>query len=338
MKIVKLKEPYDKNAIVDSPIVLALGFFDGVHRGHQEVIKRAIEKGKSLGVKVAVMTFDRHPKIIFQNIDGEKFKYLTMLDEKLEHFKNLGVDIAYVVKFDENLAYLSPQDFIDKYVVGLHAICVVAGQDYTYGKHDIANMDTISDFAKGRFEIITVDHLQRNDQKISSTQIRKDLDSGNVEAANLLLGYQYENHGTVEHGFKRGRKIGFPTLNVSIPKNERILGEGVYAVKVKIDKDNLWYEGMASIGHNETFGDDLEKTVEINLFNFDKSVYGEKVIVKWYKFLREMVKFDSVEELIDQLNKDKRDTEVFFGDLKKISTYRVALLIFCLKLLTNPIN
>lgn len=317
MKIVKLKEPYDKNAIVDSPIVLALGFFDGVHRGHQEVIKRAIEKGKSLGVKVAVMTFDRHPKIIFQNIDGEKFKYLTMLDEKLEHFKNLGVDIAYVVKFDENLAYLSPQDFIDKYVVGLHAICVVAGQDYTYGKHDIANMDTISDFAKGRFEIITVDHLQRNNQKISSTQIRKDLDSGNVEAANLLLGYQYENHGTVEHGFKRGRKIGFPTLNVSIPKNERILGEGVYAVKVKIDKDNSWYEGMASIGHNETFGDDLEKTVEINLFNFDKSVYGEKVIVKWYKFLREMVKFDSVEELIGQLNKDKRDTEVFFGDLKK---------------------
>lgn len=317
MKIVKLKEPYDKNAIVDSPIVLALGFFDGVHRGHQEVIKRAIEKGKSLGVKVAVMTFDRHPKIIFQNIDGEKFKYLTMLDEKLEHFKNLGVDIAYVVKFDENLAYLSPQDFIDKYVVGLHAICVVAGQDYTYGKHDIANMDTISDFAKGRFEIITVDHLQRNNQKISSTQIRKGLDSGNVEAANLLLGYQYENHGTVEHGFKRGRKIGFPTLNVSIPKNERILGEGVYAVKVKIDKDNSWYEGMASIGHNETFGDDLEKTVEINLFNFDKSVYGEKVIVKWYKFLREMVKFDSVEELIDQLNKDKRDTEVFFGDLKK---------------------
>lgn len=319
MKIVKLKEPYDKNAIVDSPIVLALGFFDGVHRGHQEVIKRAIEKGKSLGVKVAVMTFDRHPKIIFQNIDGEKFKYLTMLDEKLEHFKNLGVDIAYVVKFDENLAYLSPQDFIDKYVVGLHAICVVAGQDYTYGKHDIANMDTISDFAKGRFEIITVDHLQRNNQKISSTQIRKDLDSGNVEAANLLLGYQYENHGTVEHGFKRGRKIGFPTLNVSIPKNERILGEGVYAVKVKIDKDNSWYEGMASIGHNETFGDDLEKTVEINLFNFDKSVYGEKVIVKWYKFLREMVKFDSVEELIDQLNKDKRDTEVFFGDLKKLA-------------------
>lgn len=317
MEIVKLKEPYDKNAIVDSPIVLALGFFDGVHRGHQEVIKRAIEKGKSLGVKVAVMTFNRHPKIIFQNIDGEKFKYLTMLDEKLEHFKNLGVDIAYVVKFDENLAYLSPQDFIDKYVVGLHAICVVAGQDYTYGKHDIANMDTISDFAKGRFEIITVDHLQRNDQKISSTQIRKDLDSGNVEAANSLLGYQYENHGTVEHGFKRGRKIGFPTLNVSIPKNERILGEGVYAVKVKIDKDNLWYEGMASIGHNETFGDDLEKTVEINLFNFDKSVYGEKVIVKWYKFLREMVKFDSVEELIDQLNKDKRDTEVFFEDLKK---------------------
>lgn len=317
MEIVKLKEPYDKNAIVDSPIVLALGFFDGVHRGHQEVIKRAIEKGKSLGVKVAVMTFDRHPKIIFQNIDGEKFKYLTMLDEKLEHFKNLGVDIAYVVKFDENLAYLSPQDFIDKYVVGLHAICVVAGQDYTYGKHDIANMDTISDFAKGRFEIITVDHLQRNNQKISSTQIRKDLDSGNVEAANLLLGYQYENHGTVEHGFKRGRKIGFPTLNISIPKNERILGEGVYAVKVKIDKDNSWYEGMASIGHNETFGDDLEKTVEINLFNFDKSVYGEKVIVKWYKFLREMVKFDSVEELIDQLNKDKRDTEVFFEDSKK---------------------
>src|SRR5699024_5226134 len=100
MEIVKLKEPYDKNAIVDSLIVLSLGFFDGAHRGHQEVIERAIGKGKSIGVKVAVMTYDRHPRIIFQNIDGEQFKYLTTLDETLEHFKNLAVYIAYVVKFD----------------------------------------------------------------------------------------------------------------------------------------------------------------------------------------------------------------------------------------------
>lgn len=311
MKVIELAEPYTTNAIAPEPIVLALGFFDGVHRGHQAVIKTAAKKAQELGVKLAVMTFDQHPSVIFQKKKAKDLRYLTTLAEKLACFEELGADIAYVVKFDENLAYLSPQTFVDKYIVGLHAKAVVAGKDYTYGPKEKANMQTLLLHAKGRFEVITVELLQEK-TKIGSTTIRRALEQGDLPLVARQLGHPYTTKGIVVHGFERGRKLGFPTLNIETTTTKKLPAVGVYAVKVKLDGDPKQYLGMASIGYNETFGDDLAKTLEVNLFDFSQMVYGKEVTVFWEEKLREMVKFSGVEELIAQLEEDEANAKKIF--------------------------
>lgn len=311
MKVIELAEPYMTNTVAKEPIVLALGFFDGVHRGHQAVIKTAAKKAQQLGVKLAVMTFDQHPSVIFQKKRAQDLRYLTTLDEKLTCFEELGADIAYIVKFDEELAYLSPQTFVDKYIVGLHAKAVVAGQDYTYGPKEKANMQTLPLHAKGRFEVVAVDLLQE-ETKIGSTAIRKALDQGDLALVTRQLGHPYTTKGVVVHGFERGRKLGFPTLNIETKANKKLPAVGVYAVKVKLADTPKEYMGMASIGYNETFGADLAKTLEVNLFDFSKMVYGKKVTVFWEEMIREMVKFSGVAELVAQLEKDKANVEKIF--------------------------
>ena len=231
MKVIELAEPYAKSEIYPGKIVLALGFFDGVHRGHQAVIKAAKQKAQKMGAKLAVMTFDRHPSAIFQQRDPQTIQYLTTIAEKLALFEKFGADIAYVVKFDEKLAYLKPQEFIDKYVVGLNAVGITAGSDYTYGPHTVANMKNLPKYAKNRFEIQTVE-LLKEDEKVGSTGIREALASGKVELAAHYLGYDYQTTGTVVHGFERGLQIGFPTLNIETSLAKQLPAVGVYAVEV----------------------------------------------------------------------------------------------------------
>lgn len=263
-----------------------------------------------MGVKLAVMTFDRHPSAIFQQRDPQKIQYLTPITEKLALFEKFGADIAYVVKFDEKLAYLKPQEFIDKYVVGLNAVGITAGSDYTYGPHTVANMKNLPKYAKNRFEIQNVE-LLKEDEKVGSTGIREALANGKVELAAHYLGYVYQTTGTVVHGFERGRQIGFPTLNIETSPAKQLPAVGVYAVEVGLDGKR--YHGMASIGYNETFGDDLAKTLEVNLFDFSAMVYGKKVTVYWKNYLRPMVKFNSIAELIAQLEADKQHSEALLN-------------------------
>lgn len=235
---------------------------------------------------------------------------MTTIAEKLALFETFGADIAYVVKFDEKLAYLKPQEFIDKYVVGLNAIGITAGSDYTYGPHTVANMKNLPKYAKNRFEIQTVE-LLKEDEKVGSTGIREALANGKVELADHYLGYVYQTTGKVVHGFERGRQIGFPTLNIETSPAKQLPAVGVYAVEVGLDGKR--YHGMASIGYNETFGDDLAKTLEVNLFDFSAMVYGKKVTVYWKNYLRPMVKFNSIAELIAQLEADKQHSEALLN-------------------------
>lgn len=311
MKVINLAEPYVKEQIVNQSIVLALGFFDGVHLGHQEVILAAKQKAKQLNCLLAVMTFDRYPKLAYQNLDEATVTYLTKTPTKLELFAKLGVDITYVVEFNQNLVPMKPQEFVDKYMVALHAKCVVAGSDYTYGKPQIANMTTLKDYAQGRFEIVAVPDKKDQQGRISSTRIRQAIDEGNLQEANFLLGYSYQFGGRVVHGDARGRTIGFPTLNIAYEKDQRLLATGVYAVKTKV-ADN-WYYGVANIGHNETFGDDRQLTVEVYLFDFNQDVYGQDVVVKWCHYLRPTMKFKTVDELIEQLKNDEIVSRKYFG-------------------------
>ena len=310
MQVIEISEPLDLQRIPNEDVVLAMGFFDGVHRGHQAVIQRAKQIAVQRHLKLAIMTFDRFPKIYFRNIDPQTVKYVTPLKQRLNRFKQQGIEIAYVARFDEAMAKLAPQYFVDHFMVGLHAKVVVAGFDYTYGKPDVANMETLPQYAQGRFDVVTVDRQALNAEKIGTTQIKKALDQGKIEKVNQLLGYRFNFPGKVVHGEARGRELGFPTLNIQPANDQWIPGIGVYAVRVKVD--GQWYQGMCSVSHNETFGDN-PLTIEINLFDFNQMIYGKEVEVEWDQYLRAPVKFESVDQLIAQLKQDQIDTEEYFA-------------------------
>ena len=311
MKVIYLTEPYDPKEIDDEAISLAMGFFDGVHLGHQKVILKAKQKANEKKIKLAVMTFDKHPSVQFQKKPERSIKYLTSMEKKISLMEGLGVDIFYILTLNNDLASLTPQDFVTKYMINLHAQVVVAGFDYTYGKKDIANMDTLSKYAHQQFEVVTVPELISEDQKISSTRIRAAIDKGQINDVNRLLGYEYQTIGEVVHGEARGRELGFPTLNLEFNEHIRIPGPGIYVTRVQVS--GVWYRGMASIGYNVTFGQDRELTVEINLFDFNEMIYGQQVTVEWLSYLRSEIKFDGIDGLISQLNQDKKMTIAYFN-------------------------
>lgn len=315
MQVIELVHPYAPSQIQPTPVVLALGFFDGVHRAHRAVIETAKQVAQAKKLPLAVMTFNIHPAIVYRHVNEASFRYLSTIERKRELMAELGVDLLYVVHFNPGFAKLAPQAFVDQYLVALHADTVVAGFDYTYGKREIANMQTLSQYAKGRFEIVTVAEHDYQGAKIGSTLIREELDQGQVDQANQLLGYIYQTTGEVVHGEARGRELGFPTANIAATRPERLPGIGIYAVRVLVW--GQWYLGMASIGRNVTFHDHNPVTVEINLLDFDGDIYDEAVKVQWHHYLRGEVKFESAEQLIDQLHQDEAATRQYFKELKE---------------------
>ncbi len=156
MEIINIHHPYKQEQIPNEPIVLALGFFDGVHKGHQQVILEAKRQAEKHNAKLAVMSFNHHPSIVFQKLDAETMRYLSIMDRKIELMENLGVDYFYVIEFTYDFGTLKPQEFVDQYIVGLHAKAVVAGFDYTYGPKTIADMAHLPQYAKNRFAIVEV--------------------------------------------------------------------------------------------------------------------------------------------------------------------------------------
>jgi riboflavin kinase/FMN adenylyltransferase len=313
MKSIRLSYPLSINEVKAGPVVLAMGFFDGVHRGHQKVIRTAKELANERHQPLAVLTYDKLPAIVFKMME-QPVRYLTPLKTKLSLFQKLGVDIAYVMNFTSDVAELAPQEFVDQVLTTLNPSMVVAGFDHTYGPADIANMALLPTYVNGRLDVYTVNKLSEGaaDEKVSSTNIRKLVDEGQIGQANQLLGYEYITTGTIVHGFARGRTIGFPTANVQWYENERIPAVGVYAVRMKVQ--GRWVDGMASVGFNETFGQNKRMTIEINLFNFNHHIYGEHVTVQWVQRLRDEVKFNSVQELINQLKKDQTTSEQILAD------------------------
>lgn len=312
MKIIKLNHPYQDHLIEDAPIVLALGFFDGIHKGHKKVIQTAKAMAESHGYKLAVMSFNQHPSVIFQGVSPESIRYLSPESRKSELLEELGVDLFYIVNFTKEFASLTPQEFVDQYIVGLHTKIVVAGFDYTYGKRDIANMRILPEYSKNRFTIITIPEQRNSKGKISSTAIRTALSNGNIVEANKLFGYDYEMNGKVVHGFGRGgKKLGYPTANIEVSNDTFLLKNGVYIVEM--DVDGTWIPGMASIGFNPTFNDVKKITIEVHLLDFNEDIYDKKVKIKWLYYLRDELKFDSLDALMVQLKEDELMTRKYFS-------------------------
>lgn len=316
MKVVKLQYPIDTTQIDPTTVVLAMGFFDGVHRGHQHVIKAAKQLASKRHQPLAILTYDKLPAIVFKQLP-QPVRYLTPLQTKYRLFDQLGVDITYVMDFTSKVGALGPQTFVDDVLVKLHPSAVVAGFDHTYGPKDIANMEKLPGYVHGRFDVVKVPKLsaEEDTSKVSSTRIRQLIDEGQVGDASKLLGYYYLTSGIVVHGFARGRTIGFPTANVQWNADERIPAVGAYTVQLQVQ--GRWYDGMASVGYNVTFGNQKQKTIEVNLFNFHDQIYGEHVVVRWIKRLRGETKFDGVKGLVDQLNQDRQTSQQILDRLSK---------------------
>lgn len=302
MQIINVKHPLLEHQRPTGDTVLIMGFFDGVHLGHQKVIKTGVDLAQKHNLKSVLMTFDCSPRTVYQH--EKNFKYLSTMQRKAELVEQLGVDYLYFVHFSEDFAHLTPQAFVDQYMVGLKAKFVVAGFDYTYGKKELANMQNLPKYAQGRFETVTVPEQLINGQKIGSSAIKYFISEGHINTANEFLGYEYQNQGVVIHGLQRGRTLGYPTANLSVDGAQMLPAIGVYATRMKVG--DKWYGAMTSVGYNVTFKENTGITIETNIFDFDKSIYGEHVTLEWVQYLRGEVKFDDAEGLVKQLELDKK--------------------------------
>lgn len=293
---------------------LAVGFFDGVHKGHQAVINAAKATAEELGIKSAVMTFDPHPSIVLGG-RNEKVFYITPLAQKLKTFEKLNVDTVFVVNFTSDFAKLTPEQFVQYFIVDLNVQHVTAGFDYSFGAFGKGNMDMMQQLGKGQFGVTIVEKQQDIEEKISSTRIRRALQDGDMELVRTLIGRAFEVPGIVVHGDKRGRTMGFPTANVQAMAGCFIPATGVYAVKILVQ--NEWYNGVCNVGYKPTFKNPEEKqlSIEVHILNFDKNIYGEEVVVGWYKRIRSERKFSGIDALIDQIELDKQQAIHYFEEL-----------------------
>ncbi|MEL4024444.1 riboflavin biosynthesis protein RibF [Lysinibacillus endophyticus] len=303
-------DPNDQTAAYS----LAVGFFDGVHKGHQAVIKNAIEKAQELNIESAVMTFDPHPSIVLGG-RKEKVFYITPLQQKIDLFRKMGVQNVFVVHFTSDFAKLSPEEFIQYFIRDLNVKHVSAGFDFTFGQFGKGNMEMMKQLSNGDYGVSVINKQADEEEKISSTRIRQYLQDGDMESAARLLGRAFKVPGIVVHGDKRGRTIGFPTANIQPSEGSFIPGTGVYAVRIKIQ--DKWYDGVCNVGYKPTFKNpnDKQLSIEVHILDFNKNIYGEEVVVGWYKRIRSEQKFDGIESLKAQIEKDKNEAIQYFLNL-----------------------
>ncbi|RKQ37526.1 bifunctional riboflavin kinase/FAD synthetase [Oceanobacillus halophilus] len=312
MRTFELTYPHNLEVMNIPETVTAIGFFDGVHRGHQKVIKSAIMEAKERKMESAVITFHPHPSVVLRK-GNHQVKYITTMKEKTRIIKELGVDRLYIIEFSKELSKLSPQEFIDHFIIGLNIKHLVAGFDYTFGHKGSGNMMNISNYSREAFTYTTIAKVMSENDKVSSTRIRKLLEDGEVEEANYLLNRPFRLDGLVIKGDQRGREIGYPTANLKVDPDLLLPKQGIYAVKVLYNNEIL--NGMANIGTNPTFTEDKEDlSVEVNILDYKKELYGEELTVEWYKFMRDEEKFDSVQELIDQIDMDEKNIRNYFAE------------------------
>lgn len=294
---------------------IALGFFDGVHPGHQAVINKAIEESKRLGVKPGVVTFKDHPRSL---IKGSSPLLLTVIDQRLELFEKLGVEATLVLSFTEDFCRLSPEEYVKNILIGaMGAKSISVGYNHHFGKdrqgdpHLLARLGKTMGFTTEISKCVFVDGSE-----VSSSRIREAMSLGQIELANKLLSRAYAICGTVIKGDARGTKIGFPTANLATEKFQILPARGVYAGFVKIDKAPN-RPSVINVGYRPTFkaSSDDSLSLEAHILDFKDDLYGKKLEVSFHKFLREEKKFEQIDSLTAQINNDCQDARHYLATL-----------------------
>lgn len=293
-----------KDFKVINPVV-TVGTFDGVHKGHIKILNKLIQEAKSIGGESVVFTLNPHPRKVLFPEKKEMF-LLSPLDEKIELFEKTGVDNLIIYPFTKEFAQLSSCDFIEKILYNkLNVKQLIVGFDHHFGKDRQGDIEILRNYANPfGFNINKVDVLEHDGKKISSTRIKNLIISGDIEKANFYLGYDYFIKGTVISGQKIGRTLGFPTANIQVIKQEKLIPKrGVYAVKIKTE--NKVYKGMLNIGTRPTVSTNIETNIEVHIFDFNEDIYYKEIRINFIKFIRNEIKFPNKEELQEQLSEDK---------------------------------
>ena len=292
--------------------IVTIGTFDGVHVGHQKILKNLIRTAKEGGKKSVLLTFFPHPRMVLQK---EMDLYLlNTIEEKSLLLDEMGLDYLIIHPFSIDFSRLSAIDFVREFLVNkLNTYQLIIGYDHHFGKNREGNIDQLKEY--GLLYDFFVEEIPSQDideVSVSSTKIRNALLSGNLKTANTFLGYNYMLNGKVIRGESFGSKIGFPTANLEIKESYKLIPKtGVYIVKTEIDHRVIY--GMMNIGFRPTLGG-KNKTIEVHLFDFKKDIYGEIITVELFYFLRNEKKFDTIEMLSNQLAKDKKNAISFLSN------------------------
>jgi riboflavin kinase / FMN adenylyltransferase len=293
--------------------VVTMGTFDGLHCGHKLVIDKLLQKSKKLKKPSMVITFDPHPRLVLQkNIEG--LKMLTTKEEKITLFNNMNIDYLLFLPFTYEFSQQTAEEFIDNYLtLGLGISSMVIGYDHKFGNQDGQEPDVESLLLERGIDVARIPEHDIENIAVSSTKVRKALNDGDVKLAKLLLGYPYNISGIIVHGQKVGRVIGFPTANLMLRNHLKLLpADGVYAVEIKYRM--RWLQGMMNIGLRPTFGIN-ERTIEIHIFDFNNTIYGESISIRFVDRVRGEMAFDSADNLKNQLILDKILVQKIFEDL-----------------------
>lgn len=287
-----------------APCVVALGTFDGLHRGHLDVIGTAKQEAEHTGAKLAVFTFSNHP-LEWINPAHVPVALVTPA-VKLQLLESLGVDVLIDIPFNQLVADLLPQQFLER-LSALNYSCLVVGENFTYGQRGVGNVYTLAASAQAMgFKLIVRKLVSNNGTIVSSTEIRRLITEGEVQQAAKMLGRSYSISGIVAHGNERGRLLGYPTANLElVDAHVAIPLGGVYAVRAYVDGGV--YGGMANIGKNPTFGDVEKPRLETNIFGFSGDIYGKTLTIEFVQRIRGEVKFAGIDALKAQLAQDKLD-------------------------------
>jgi riboflavin kinase / FMN adenylyltransferase len=300
---------------LDKNTVITLGTFDGIHLGHRKIIDEVVKKATKFGGRSFLITFFPHPRKVVSS--GNQVKLLNTPDEKAEMIEKLGIENLLIINFTKEFSQLSPQKFIEKYIVqSIGAKEVVIGYDHHFGKARGGDIDSLMEQAKVfGFDVTVIPAFNMDGVSISSSKIRKAVSDGDINLANKYLGRYYSFRGKVIHGDKRGRELGFPTANLKVDNNDKLLPAiGIYVVELFVNDKQQF--GLLSIGKRPTFYDSGEIVPEVYIYDFEEDIYDKQITINVVERLRGEEKFSSVNELIDQMNKDKKNGLEVLNKLK----------------------
>lgn len=288
--------------------VMSIGNFDGIHLGHQSIIKRVIKKSRVRGIPSVITSFEPHPHEFFTPDSADR---IMGLREKCIALNKFSVDYLYLMRFDHSLATTSADEFIERFLLnGLNVKSLIVGDDFRFGKKRQGDYELLKKYADANnFELENTNTLEIDNRRISSTRVRQLLLDHNFSKVQALLGHPYFISGRVRHGDKRGRRLGFPTVNIAIKKNRTLLS-GVFAVEIeglgKIKK------AVANMGYRPTVRGHLPQ-LEAHIFDFDEQCYGKHINVLFRKKLRDEIRFESIELLTRQIDADVHNARDFFN-------------------------